>query len=97
MIPLILTAAAGYLITDYLAGDYEGHPGKLKSVRIRVKQYILHVHHWLSASFALYVLPSDAAHKTLIEAFLVGIIIQGLTYKDFYKVIYKAEPVEQVA
>jgi hypothetical protein len=89
MISILLGALAGYLVAEYVAGKDEGEAGKVKSIRIRVKEYVLHVHHWLYASVALVVLPSDLGHKTLIEAFLVGIIIQGLTYSDFYKVVYK--------
>lgn len=89
IISLVLSAVAGYLIAEYIAGQDEGVQGKVKSIRIRVKEYVLHVHHWLYASFALAVLPSNIEHKTVIESFLVGVIIQGLTYKDFYKVVYK--------
>jgi hypothetical protein len=89
MILILVGAIAGYLVAEYLAGKDEGDCGKVKSLRIKVKEYVLHVHHWLCASVALVVLPPDVGNKTVIEAFLVGIIIQGLTYRDFYKVVYK--------
>ena len=89
MTPLILSAIAGFFIARYVAGDCSGIQGRIRSIRIRVKEYILHVHHWLSASLALVVLPSGVEHKTVIESFLVGVIIQGLTYRDFYKIVYK--------
>jgi hypothetical protein len=89
MISILLGAVAGYLAAEYFSGKDEGERGKVKSIRIKVKEYVLHVHHWLCASVALVILPADLGHKTVIEAFLVGIIIQGLTYRDFYKVVYK--------
>jgi hypothetical protein len=92
MIPILLGAVAGYLVAEYIAGKDEGAPGKVKSIRIRVKEYVLHVHHWLYASVALVVLPSShIGYKSVAEAFLVGIIIQGFTYSDFYKVVYKPQ------
>ncbi len=91
-LPLILSAILGFTITELISGRLEGHRPKIgNSIRIKVKEYTFHVHHWLYASAALIVLPSSTEHKTIIEAFLVGVIIQGLTYKDFYKVIYKEE------
>jgi len=89
IISLVLSAIVGYLIAEYIGGAEEGGPAKIKSIRIKVKDYVLHVHHWLYASVALVVMPSDIGHKTVIEAFLVGVIVQGLTYKDFYKVVYR--------
>ena len=86
---VLVGALAGYLVAEYVAGKDEGEAGKVKSIRIRVREYVLHVHHWLYASVALVVLPPDIGHKAFVEAFLVGIIIQGLTYSDFYKVVYK--------
>lgn len=89
IVSLVLSAVLGYFIADYIGGEAEGEPAKIKSIRIKVKDYVLHVHHWLYASVALVVIPADMAHKTLIEAFLAGVIVQGLTYRDFYKVVYK--------
>jgi uncharacterized membrane-anchored protein len=89
MISLLLGGVAGYLVAEYFSGKDEGECGKVKSIRIKVKEYVLHVHHWLCASVALVVLPANLGHRTIIEAFLIGMIIQGLTYADFYKVVYK--------
>jgi hypothetical protein len=87
-LPLILTAVIGFAIAE-LFGRYEGHRWKWQLNRVKVKDYTVHVHHWLYASMALVVLPSSTDHKTIIEAFLVGVIVQGMTYRDFYKVVYK--------
>jgi len=90
-LPLILTAILGFALAELIGGKAEGHPAKLKSIRIKVKEYTVHVHHWLFASMAFFALPPTTGHRTIIEAFLLGVIVHGLTYRDFYKVIYKAE------
>ncbi len=87
-LPLILTAVIGFIIAELL-GKHEGHRWKWQLTRVKVKDYTVHVHHWLYASMALVALPSATDHKTIIEAFLVGVIVQGMTYRDFYKVVYK--------
>ncbi|MDE2019542.1 MAG: hypothetical protein KGJ13_04300 [Patescibacteria group bacterium] len=90
-LPLILTAIIGFTFAELLSGKFEGHRGKWKSIRIKVKDYTVHVHHWLYASFVLAAMPSNVDHRSFIEALLVGIIVQGLTYSDFYKVVYKED------
>jgi hypothetical protein len=87
-LPLILTAIAGFVLAG-LIGEAEGRPARVKSIRIKVRDYTVHVHHWLYASMAFFALPSSTGHRTVIEAFLVGVIVHGLTYRDFYKVVYK--------
>jgi len=88
--PLILSAIMGFSIAELLAGKAAGHPGKWwSSIRIRVKEYTFHVHHWLYASVALVALPSSTDHKNVIEAFLLGIVVHGLTYSDFYRIVYR--------
>jgi hypothetical protein len=87
--PLILSAIIGFTVAELISGQYEGHHRFWKSIQIKVKDYTFHVHHWLYASAALIALPSSTEHKTIIEAFLIGVIVQGLTYKDFYKVVRK--------
>ena len=88
-LPLILTAIIGFTFAEVLSGKFEGHHGRWKSIRIKVKDYTVHVHHWLYASFALAFMPSGLDGRNFIEAFLVGVIVQGLTYTDFYKIVYK--------
>ena len=63
-------------------------------MRIKVKDYIIHVHHWLYGGFLIVGLhhffqSHPWPHQIVIYGFLVGIVIQGLTYRDFYRIVYK--------
>ncbi len=83
----VLTGAAGIVFWNGFAGRYEGD--RLEhSLRIPVGRFYVHVHHWL------YCLGIMAAFFALGLAgpgtcgFLVGSVVQGLTYRDWYLVVY---------
>jgi|SRR3989344_841200 len=64
----------------------------LPNLRIHLKRHILHVHHWifLSAIFILLlVITSSFTQLLLIKSFCFGGIVQGLRYKDRFRIIFK--------
>lgn len=88
-----LFAAAGvmgFLTARFLSGKTEGQQGKVKSVRIRSGDSIVHIHHWLYGAAALGSLLALGSRNRVVMGFLAGVIAQGLTYKDFHKIVYKA-------
>ena len=85
---------AGYLSAKFFAGEETGAPGKFGNLRVKVKDRVVHVHHWLYASFLVmgfhhYFTVHPWAHEAVCYGFFIGVIIQGLTYRDFYRVVYK--------
>jgi len=79
----------GFLAASFFAGEEEGERGRVGSLRIHVKDYVLHVHHWFYAAAIMVALPSNEPHKEVMYGFLAGILVQGLTYRDFYKLVYR--------
>jgi hypothetical protein len=47
------------------------------------KKWVVHIHHWLWCLFCTLFYP-----KTLIYYFCLGGLVQGLTYPDWYQVVY---------
>ena len=95
MLSLLAATCLGFLVASFSSGRQTGVCGRLKSVRLRIKNYVIHVHHWLYGVFALagvsqYSETHSISHEHVVYAFLIGLIIQGLTYRDFYKLIYRA-------
>lgn len=80
---------AGYLVANFLAGKKEGEEGIIKSIRFRAGEFIIHLHHWLLGIFFLIIFTYFGWYNSVVYGFVIGIILQGFTYKDFYKVIYK--------
>lgn len=84
-----LAGMFGYFFTKILAGKKEGEPGKIKSIIIELKKWKIHFHHWLIAFVFLlidlyfYFLP----YPQISWGFLGGVIFQGLTYPDWYKIV----------
>lgn len=64
----------------------------LPSLRISRKEKIYHIHHWLYlSSLYTYLLlrKKRVLKKTFLHGLLLGSILQGLTYKDRFKVVRK--------
>jgi hypothetical protein len=87
MMEFILGIFFGYMFGVFIGGKKEGQPG-----RLHFQQFIdktgLHLHHWLIFLIILiiYIVVHDNRYN-IIEGFLVGGIIHGLTYNDWYKII----------
>lgn len=89
----ILGTIVGFFIAKLFSGRKEGEEGLFKSLKFNIKNYIIHLHHWLLALLMLIILAvvdfyMDLISGHLIYGILLGLIIQGLTYRDFYKIVY---------
>jgi hypothetical protein len=96
------SAIAGYLSAKFFAGAETGAKGKFGNLRVKVKDRVVHVHHWLYASFLMmgfhhYFTIHPWPHEAICYGFLIGVIVQGLTYRDFYRVVYKYKKTDLVA
>ncbi|MBI5220272.1 MAG: hypothetical protein HY978_00340 [Candidatus Liptonbacteria bacterium] len=89
---LVGNAAASFLCCRALAGKKAGERGRLPSLRLRFRGYVIHFHHWLYAAVALIILFHQFPMLNLAYVGLpAGVLAQGLTYKDFHKVIYRMD------
>jgi hypothetical protein len=88
----------GFIVAAYCSGRETGEKGRV-SLKIRFRDYFLHFHHWICASIALIATHeyfenhfwNHQDFQIFLYSFLIGLIIQGLTYKDFYKFVYRAD------
>ncbi len=82
-------ALAGYFLTKFLAGKEAGKPGKIKSIVFEIKNWKIHLHHWLIIfgflNLALYY--QFLPFPQFSFGFLGGAVFQGITYPDWYKII----------
>lgn len=79
---------AGFVVAKLVSGKKEGEEGLLPSLIFRVGRYMIHLHHWLMALVAGIILWILGVENGFVYGFLLGILIQGLQYKDFLKIIY---------
>jgi uncharacterized membrane-anchored protein YhcB (DUF1043 family) len=89
IILLIIGVIIGYLVSRLLSGAEEGQQKKFKSLKFTVKNYIIHLHHWFTAALVMFLLLFLNWYNSFIVGLLAGMVIQGITYKDFYRLIYK--------
>ncbi|HIH10877.1 TPA: hypothetical protein HA241_01690 [Candidatus Woesearchaeota archaeon] len=87
---LFLGIGAGFAVAYFLSGKSEGQQGIVKSLLIPLGSYSIHLHHWLIALVMLIILFSLKIYNPFLHGFLLGLILQGLTYHDFYNIISKA-------
>ena len=79
----------GFVIAQFFSGKKEGVQGRIKSLKIVVGKYFIHLHHWLLFLIILSILIILNYDNTFVYGIVIGIIFQGLTYSDFYKIIYR--------
>lgn len=89
---IVLGGVLGFLAARFFAGKKAKEQGRVKSMKFHIGKYILHLHHWLIALAVLTALAALEIYDGLIYGLLAGVIIQGLTYKDFYQIFYQKEP-----
>ena len=92
ILSLLASLAAGYVAARYFCGKNTGAPGRVPSIKIPVMDRVVHIHHWLYSSFAVIAFRGTWQNHLYVLYFLFGMIIQGLTYEDFHKIVYKKEP-----
>jgi len=79
---------AGFLMAKFFSAKKTGQRGHFKSIRFRIGENILHIHHWLYSCVALLVMWQIDFYNNFIYGFFIGVAVQGLMYKDFYYVFY---------
>ena len=79
----------GYFLVSLIAGKRAQERGRVKSLKLKVKNYVFHIHHWFGSGIILGNLLVMNWYNAVVYGLLIGSIIQGLTYKDFYKIIYR--------
>jgi hypothetical protein len=79
----------GFVITRLYSGKKVGKEGIAKSLFFNLGEYRIHIHHWMVGLLFILVLALFGVYNDLAYGFLVGMTIQGLMYKDYYKVVSK--------
>ncbi len=79
----------GFLVAKFFSGKKEGQQGRLKSLKFRIGNYTLHFHHYLIALALMMSLSLVGYYNNSVFGLLTGIAVQGFTYKDFHRIIYK--------
>jgi hypothetical protein len=78
---------AGLAFWNAIAGRFEGDRLE-RSLRIPIGRYYLHLHHWLYCLGIMGVLYSCDLAGPATTGFLSGSVVQGLTYRDWYLLVY---------
>lgn len=89
MFSLVTSGIAGYITAVLCSGKDAGESGKVPSLKFRVNDYVVHLHHWLCSGFILAVFPVTMRDHISLSFFLIGVLVQGLTYPDFYRIVYR--------
>ncbi|HEY3380587.1 MAG TPA: hypothetical protein VGK32_02405 [Vicinamibacterales bacterium] len=87
LVLFVAGGAAGVVFWNAIAGRFEGDRLE-RSLRIPVGRYYLHVHHWLYCLGIMALLYSCGVAGPGLCGFLSGSVAQGLTYRDWYLLVY---------
>lgn len=97
----ILPPVFGYLIGFFFSfitsGPGEGKEGVLKNIYISLGSRTILLHHWIYSVVIVTLLVCIQAKFKFIPptiflfiiSFLLGVIVQGLIYNDWYKVVVR--------
>ncbi len=91
----IIFALLGFLFWNTFAGKYEGDKIE-RSFRFSIRNYKVHIHHWVWAIVLLLVLIFFHVFNSIIIGLLIGSIVQGLTYKDRFVFFYRGKDFERI-
>jgi hypothetical protein len=95
LVLFLLGGTAGVAFWNTIAGRFEGDRLE-RSLRIPVGRYYLHVHHWFYCLGLLGFFYSYDAAGPGAFGFLAGSILQGLTYRDWYLLVYEKAKGEEM-
>ncbi len=90
----LLTIAPGFIAAKFISGKEAGEQGRLKSLRLKFRCYIFHLHHWVWSLGLVIILPRLDLDLAPLRGLLLGFVVQGLTYSDFYKFLYREKKEE---
>lgn len=95
ILQFLIAAIFGILFWQIFSGRYEGDKIE-RSLRFRIGEYTIHFHHWLWSSVIFAVFLLNKIYNPIVLGLLSGSIVQGLSYKDRFLIIYKSTDFERL-
>jgi len=90
LITITIGIIFGFILAMLLAGKKLGHKGLISSlIHFTTKKYHVHIHYWILSIIAILALAFLGYYHAIIYGVLLGIMLQGLSYKDFYQVFHR--------
>ena len=100
ILPATVLGYTTFHLTKYPNGKFGKKLPNLKlkaielspSIRLNIREHTIHFHHWMNLAILLAIsVPMTGAlwDSVFAKAFLVGGIVQGLTFPDRRKIYYK--------
>ncbi len=93
LILFTLGIVIGFLIFEIFSGRKQGKIGSFILI-LETRKHFYHLHHWFISLIILIILSAFSVKNNFIDGFLIGAIIQGLTYKDFYKFLIRKKEIK---
>lgn len=84
-----------FSVASMICGHYEGHRVS-RSLTFHFKEKTLHIHHWIWGTALFVTILLSGVFNLFIFGILLGMIFQGLTYRDWNIVLYKTADFEKI-
>ncbi len=102
IVPATVLGYTAFHLTKYPHGKVGKKLPKVKvkgielspSIRLNLKNHTIHFHHWMNLAILLAIsvpMTGTLWDSAIAKSFMVGGIIQGLTFSDANKIIYKKQ------
>lgn len=95
LLQFLISAILSFLLCKIFLGKHEGDKPE-RSVKLKIGEYRIHVHHWIWCSVVLITLVLLKIFNPILLGLLTGAIIQGLLYRDRFVVVYKDKDFEKI-
>ena len=92
---LIIGFILGIIFFEFFSDKNEGERPE-RSLRFLIGNYYIHIHHWLISCILILILSFLKIFNFFIIGLLFGALIQGLSYRDWYYIIYHKDNYKKI-
>ncbi|MEJ0002093.1 MAG: hypothetical protein WDN09_02880 [bacterium] len=85
----------GFIFSDYFSGHSEGERIE-RGARFKLGAYRFSFHNWIWSTLILIACIHFGVTDGITLGIVAGAILQGLTYRDRFVILYKAEDFEKI-
>lgn len=86
---IILGILIGFIVSEIICGRTPGKTRFFRSLKFKSANKTIHIHHWAWCLILLVILFVIGCGSSFVSGLFLGALIQGITYKDSFRFIYK--------
>ena len=86
----------GFLFSNYFSSRFDDERVERTPFRFKLGTYRVNFHNWIWCLFLIFFCMYIHIYNPVVLGIIFGALIQGLTYKDRFVILYKAKDFEKI-